>query len=736
MSEQKSLDLEVPGDSWENASDRSPGTHWPSDGNREFFTDWFGLVTSHRRLFDACQDGWLRPLTDSSVFLEDKGFVSEPFPDGKNVIPVQLTFDVGKLPFSGTLEHEVCDTAENDHGAKSRRVRWCAPIPMHAVWQVKVAHFEHRDRLLAMASQLSNVSLPVAEVDVTDFVVPSTIEDDPVSEEVQGLELPGTLNAVQGAMAMAVWSIPPVQAWIEILQRSLNLDVTGADGGLRSLGVQWLIAPWLVPDRLTPACCEDGIQKHLWQAALRCMQWNAAGSSSPGTNAERIAKDACLDGANLKKVDAWLDQTQRLFSSDETITCDDWQQFGAGRAIQLVLLRPDPMSFRFWNKTLPGGLPPAVWWAAAMLCGWHHGYKALDKKFRGDARLQELLAIGALKAASDGRSEMDLSASLQSSIECRSGNGSFSLIWRDRSIVRIPWRSRAWWHAANLTDDAVNLAAQGVADELAWPCLERWLMLPEGALPTHGNGRLSVDGESLLIEGTKRLRLPDTACIDERIDPDLFRRCLATEVGRVPDLPAKFLTSGVAEIPGLIYRMGFIGEDEEADLVAWVDQAEWSLEIKRRVQHFGWRYDYERRKIDASMQVRQLPEWAKRLGQRLVDEGLMEDLPDQAIVNEYQGSQGIRAHIDKTDSFTGQIATISLLETWGMKFKRSDRKKIVEIPLERRSVAVISGDARYKWTHEIPVRKSEPSHDSSRKRVKRNRRISLTFRKVLPDQTV
>ena len=54
-----------------------------------------------------------------------------------------------------------------------------------------------------------------------------------------------------------------------------------------------------------------------------------------------------------------------------------------------------------------------------------------------------------------------------------------------------------------------------------------------------------------------------------------------------------------------------------------------------------------------------------------------------------------------------------------------DRGRKVTQRLDRRSAAIMTGDARYRWTHEIPKRKYEPG------RVARGRRISLTFRKVL-----
>ena len=181
-----------------------------------------------------------------------------------------------------------------------------------------------------------------------------------------------------------------------------------------------------------------------------------------------------------------------------------------------------------------------------------------------------------------------------------------------------------------------------------------------------------------------------------------------------------------------MYKPQFITEGEETKLLACIDGAEWSTEIRRRVQHYGWRYDYKQRQIDESMHLGELPDWAQELAGRLVNEGFMKDLPDQVIVNEYCGRQGISRHIDQPRSFAEHVATISLLETWGMVFRRRDSNEKVEKPLERRSVAVLTGDARYKWTHEIPERRNELLMDlqGKRRRVERSRRISLTFRTV------
>ena len=184
------------------------------------------------------------------------------------------------------------------------------------------------------------------------------------------------------------------------------------------------------------------------------------------------------------------------------------------------------------------------------------------------------------------------------------------------------------------------------------------------------------------------------------------------------------------DIPGFAYVPGFLDEDDEQRLVEWTDHQEWNGELKRRVQHYGWRYDYKAREVRASMRLGPLPPKLAVLAERLFEEDLVAHVPDQAIVNEYEASQGITPHIDVI-AFDDGIATISLLESWEMVFHPPHGKEKVPRMLERRSVAIMHGEARYRWKHEIKKRKSEPALDGAGKRRKRERRISLTFRKVL-----
>ena len=641
-------------------------------------------------------------------------------PASRNAVTVRLVFDAKKLPlFRDRWQGTTPGAESGDKGDMAVAVtRWLAPIPLYAVSKLEVPSQEERSRIRALLSQLSNVSLPDAEIEVGDARVLAAPAQAESAGEASFVELPESLDAIQGAMAMAAWGVPCVDPWIEALQSALNRDANGVACRLATLGAQWLEIPWCDDQR--PSA--DDNQAALWRAAVTAMRSPCARGRSPMQLAESIAQQACND-RNDGTTEEWLCRTQRILAAEETVSQGE---IPAGLAIQLVLLRPEPREFRAWNRALPW-LAPGIWWAAAILCGWRHGYRGLDKRFRGEAALREFLTARGLAASWAPDDTVPLPAAQQASLELIRENGRFSLYWGERQVLCKQWKSRAKWYRADLGDEAVAKAAREFAGNLGWECSKSIMRLKEVCIPVRGPGKLEVnERRHLVVRGELEIELPAGTSVELKLDESEFRRELAAKGGVVPEPPEHSIEQE-GGIPGFVYELDFITEAEERDLVERIDGSKWSEKLKRRVQHYGWRYDYGKRKIDASMYLGKLPDWAVVPAQRLVDNGLMDELPDQLIVNEYRGNQGISRHIDQPDSFAEAVATISLLETWGMVFRLG--KKKVEKRLERRSVAVLTGDARYKWTHEIPPRKTEPAGERPG-RVQRERRISLTFRKA------
>lgn len=182
-------------------------------------------------------------------------------------------------------------------------------------------------------------------------------------------------------------------------------------------------------------------------------------------------------------------------------------------------------------------------------------------------------------------------------------------------------------------------------------------------------------------------------------------------------------------ISGLKYIPDYITEFQHNWLLAEIDKHEWLDDLKRRVQHYGFKYDYKARKVNRDMHIGELPEWLKRLSQKLKEDGHMPEIADQVIINEYEPGQGIAGHIDCEPCFRDTIASLSLGSGCVMDFTNKDDKS-QKIPawLAPRSLVVLSDEARYKWLHGIAARKSDVWDGQKHER---GRRVSLTFRKVI-----
>lgn len=175
-------------------------------------------------------------------------------------------------------------------------------------------------------------------------------------------------------------------------------------------------------------------------------------------------------------------------------------------------------------------------------------------------------------------------------------------------------------------------------------------------------------------------------------------------------------------IPGLTYISNYISSEYEEKLLKLIDTHEWNLDLKRRTQHYGYKYDYTARSLDASYYLGEMPYWVDELCSKLHGAGTFIEKPDQVIINEYVPGQGIALHIDCVLCFEGIICSLSLASGCIMDLTNDNVKKFIY--LEPRSLLILKDDARYKWKHGICAKKSDNG-------VKRQRRVSLTFRKVI-----
>jgi alkylated DNA repair dioxygenase AlkB len=188
----------------------------------------------------------------------------------------------------------------------------------------------------------------------------------------------------------------------------------------------------------------------------------------------------------------------------------------------------------------------------------------------------------------------------------------------------------------------------------------------------------------------------------------------------------------VRQIGGLSYLREYLNVAEQGELLALVDQQQWLADLKRRVQQYGYRYDYTRRHAGPADYLGPLPAWAAALAQRLHHEGHIGQIPDQVLVNEYQPGQGISSHIDCVPCFGDTVLSLSLASRCIMLFTHRATRERVELLLEPGSLLVMRGEARYEWKHGIPARKAD-TYDGLA--MPRGRRVSLTLRTVTAPAT-
>jgi len=227
--------------------------------------------------------------------------------------------------------------------------------------------------------------------------------------------------------------------------------------------------------------------------------------------------------------------------------------------------------------------------------------------------------------------------------------------------------------------------------------------------------------------------------------------------------------TSIDEIPNLRYIPNFINDKEAQELINFIDSQEWvshemtdNTSMKRLTQQYGYTYNFASKQLrtDKSQFV-PFPGQLSFLLERI--QPLYGETPIQnMIINEYIGSQGITRHLDRTDYFGETVVSLSLLEPCPFvfyEFEHVEWNKIVgarnenqhttrkltgreaSVMLKPNSLLVLSGEARYDWQHEIPKQNpikhsdlgTEETEEKWFRREPTYRRVSLTFRSVLPE---
>lgn len=680
------------------------------------------LSLDHRAWLSFLADEWCMPANEPGLYLGVSKPLERKLPEDR--IAVTIWIDPNLLPSIKVLRYR---TKSWDNGfidvTKDKKVCWPSALPLFAVSHFCVKSESDKEQLIAMVQGFSNIALPVQPILVTNEVTqsfnpPKKLPSTPAFPPIRW-------NALRGAAAMAVWAIPTIDPWLDVLCDSFSECQTPKL--LAALDAPWLAhLPWHQPSQpthITPAIA-------LWRAMLETFtDINVREAWRPSDLLETICDKARCAAIEPGALDDLLLQTSAILEDKQVVQKDRGDHDPVGLVLQLILLRPKPDQFITWKNDMPA-LPPAIWWSGAILSGLVTGYRNLELRFRGLTESSRQLALLTWQTGASEKSpapqwpsQIILAPSwrhAQGKIELSSGNQ----VWAER-----PLGKRGSWYSANLEDPVIQEKAIEIAKRLFPTAIRPSFRIQNSTIQLSGDGRIDIDQDTrqLSVTGDIYFSLPKGIEQVERFDTETFKKWLATGsiAQKLPPPPREMVAPEIVTEPlapkGLKVMRDFITKEEETRLLEWVELGDWLSDLKRRVQHYGWKYNYKLRKVDSASYLGPLPTWAQTLGQRLFDLGMVKELPDQVIVNEYVGNQGISKHIDCPDCFRGPIVTISLCETWQMIFRSGNDK--FETRLAQRSAVSMDGPARYEWSHEIPQRKNE--QDSVR-----GRRISLTFRKV------
>ena len=144
-------------------------------------------------------------------------------------------------------------------------------------------------------------------------------------------------------------------------------------------------------------------------------------------------------------------------------------------------------------------------------------------------------------------------------------------------------------------------------------------------------------------------------------------------------------------------------------------------------QDFGPKANFKKRKVKLGS-FNGFPSYAEFLIRRLPSDSHLKEFTAVELCNlEYTPERGsaIDPHIDDVWLWGEQLVTVNLLDTTVLTLSRSRDEGVasrlveeIQIPLVRRSLLVLSGEARYKWLHAIK------RHDIQ------GRRIAMTIRNL------
>jgi alkylated DNA repair protein alkB family protein 4 len=176
-------------------------------------------------------------------------------------------------------------------------------------------------------------------------------------------------------------------------------------------------------------------------------------------------------------------------------------------------------------------------------------------------------------------------------------------------------------------------------------------------------------------------------------------------------------------LDGIYLVSDFLSEDEENKLLNSIDNDIWIPSQSGRLkQDFGIKINFKKQTIKTKY-FTGMPLYSKEILERLQTHRLLNDFQSVELCNlDYRSDRGshIDPHTDDIWIWGERLITINLLSNTILSLipNENSSNKIIYIPLPRRWMIVLYGDARYEYKHAIQRRHIQ------------ERRLAVTFREL------
>lgn len=107
--------------------------------------------------------------------------------------------------------------------------------------------------------------------------------------------------------------------------------------------------------------------------------------------------------------------------------------------------------------------------------------------------------------------------------------------------------------------------------------------------------------------------------------------------------------------PLLIVFFFYVADRHNSSVLAIIEQNDWNTLKYRRVQHYGYAFDYTTNNVNKSAKMGPLPDIFAAIAARIARDFAPNLEFDQLTVNEYLPGQGIKPHVDTHSAFEEPI---------------------------------------------------------------------------------